>query len=192
MQQVKTTRVLGIADYEARWVHNSFLVELTATGVLPCDNYEAQIEQRPEKVLPPMWDMVFYIQTHCAKRLKPFIKKVLFVNTTGPQSIFVRDASGENEVPIQQAFEATTEGSRLDIGSTQDHIVYAKLPRSGSGHCGCIVVPEGSLVTAIHYRAFGPAPKEECDRFVLQNCGPLAADWDFRAGEIPWPLQALE
>ena len=42
------TRVFGYGEYEARWIQRSSLVKLTAKGILPCSNYRAQLEQRPE------------------------------------------------------------------------------------------------------------------------------------------------
>ena len=65
-------RTLGIANYDARWIYKSNLVKLTATGLLPCSNYTAELEQRPENILPAMWDMVFYTQLYCQKAIKPF------------------------------------------------------------------------------------------------------------------------
>ncbi len=77
MSETKAVRLLGLAEYEARWIHITFMVKLTAKGTLPCFNYEAQLEQRPERVLPPMWDMLFYVEPVCEKALRPFEKEVV-------------------------------------------------------------------------------------------------------------------
>ncbi len=187
MENIANHRVYGVARYEARWINKSFLVRLTATGILPCSNYRAQLEKRPERVLPPMWDMVFYIQDHCEKALCPFKSEVVMVNSTDANSLTIRDATGDVDVPILQPFEVLAEPSPLQFGGAQQHIVYAKLPHSSSHH-GCIVVPEDTLVTAVHYRAFGPAPKSECEAFVNEHCSGLPESFAFRSGEIPWPL----
>ena len=100
-ERASISRVYGSAEYEAKWIGKSLLVELTATGILPCSNYVAQLEQRPERILPPMWDMVFYAPNFCEKAKKPFSESVVFVNNVGATSIFVVDENGEQEVPIK-------------------------------------------------------------------------------------------
>ena len=46
-------RVLGVAEYEAKWVQRSNLIRLRASGILPCSNYKAQLEQRPGRHRQP-------------------------------------------------------------------------------------------------------------------------------------------
>jgi len=177
-----TRKVLGSGTYQARWVARSNLVQLTAMGMLPCSNYVAQLEKRPERVTPPHWDLVFFIEDTCEKGLKPFVASVVMVNSNGADSLLVRDAAGEHEVPIEHAFEVATKDSN-------DHVVYARLPKPEAGHRGCVIAPADHLVSAIHYKAFGPAPRSECERFVSEHC--LGSVPGFvPGGEIPWPVLA--
>lgn len=192
MSEETTTKVLGVAEYEARWIQRSFMVRLTAKGILPCSNYRAQLEKRPERVVPPMWDMAFFIQNYCEKALKPFEVEAIILNAEGAKLIIVHDAAGEHEVPIQESTASIEQPAELQSAADRDEfVVYAKLPKPDEGHFGCIIVPADSFVTAIHYRAFGPSSRKQCEEFASKNCifghppprGELQA-----SGEIPWPL----
>lgn len=192
MAAKSTNRVLGIGNYEARWVAKSLLVRLTATGILPCSNYEAQLEKRHERVYPPMWDMVFIVEDYCEKGLKPFSVEAVMTSSSDATKIIVRDAAGEHEVPILLSHEMTGTARVLESAADIDqYIVYAKLPKMDNAHYGCIVVPADTLVTGIHYRTFGPASKAECDAYTAKNCTKETLDLSelkLAGGEMPWPL----
>ncbi|MCR5856520.1 hypothetical protein [Mesorhizobium sp. J428] len=183
-----TEKVLGTAEYRAVRSPLEGTVTLTAAGILPCMNYSAQLEMRPERIMPPMWDMVFFVQPLCLTAMKPFeISVVIAGNAAKFDVIRVMDATGWVEVPVVDPFvpvnfaEAQAEAARF--------LVYARLPfPPGSTHSGCIVVPEGTLVPAIYYRAFGPASRQECDAWLLKNCGAFkAAPAGTPGGDVPWP-----
>ncbi|MBX3529121.1 MAG: hypothetical protein KF849_00835 [Rhizobiaceae bacterium] len=184
----KPQRVLGVGQYEARWIQRSTLVELTAIGILPCMNYHAQLEPRPERVVPAMWDMVFYIQNVCLMALRPFRASVVVHDAANADRLIVRDAAGTHEVPIQpwigaEPFVASAEAIDIDL-----HGVHARLPKVGERPHGCIVVPEGTLLPAIYYRVFGPAPLQACEAFRARNCERPEAKRLAPGGEVPWPL----
>lgn len=172
--------VLGIAQYTAVRAPRSDLVVLTAVGILPCANYIAELVQRPERIFPPMWSMVFYTQLLCLRALKPFEVKVhMNIEDSGTeQHITVFDAAGENKVLIvNQIPAAESRGADPELFK-----VYARLPKH-RGPMGCIVVPADALVPAIYYTAFGPATKSECDAWLLKNCVEAVTE----GGEVPWP-----
>lgn len=185
MQDSDTKIVLGSAQYEARWIARTFMVRLVARGVMPCANYIAQLEKRPERVLPPMWNLVFYVPNFCLTALRPFEVEAIMINDVGARTITVFDATGEHAVPIQQSVEVR---DAEPVEGDEAYVVHARLPRTGDHHHGCLVVPESVLVTAIHYRAFGPAAKDECDAFVLANCSSVTPDLRIKGPEVPWPL----
>jgi hypothetical protein len=175
--------VLGTAQYTAIRAPRSDLVVLTAVGILPCANYIAELVQRPERIFPPMWSMVFYTQLLCLRALKPFEVKVhMNIEDSGAeQHITVFDAAGENKVLIVNQIPA----AEMRLAVPESFKVCARLQAPGvnrSGHTGCIVVPADALMPAIYYTAFGPAPKPECDAFVVASCGAAAM-----GGEVPWP-----
>ena len=55
---------------------------------------------------------------------------------------------------------------------------YAVYSLSGSlpQYTGCIIVREGDMVLAIYSRAFGPDSRDNCERFVAENCGAITLD----------------
>lgn len=188
MTKEKHKRTYGIAEYSANWIGKSLLVKLTASGVLPCANYSAQLEKRPERVDPPNWDMIFYTQDVCLKALKPFTVEASFPNTTGAKSIVVYDAIGKHEVSIEfdaEQADAEDYGPIECCADRDEYVVYGRLPKPDTGHKGCIVVPADNIVLGIYYRAFGPASKVECDAFALKNCAPASP---FLGGDVPFPL----
>lgn len=187
MAQEKYHRTYGIAQYKAHWVGKSLLVKLTASGVLPCANYCAQLEKRPERFDPPNFDMIFYVQDVCQKALRPFAVEATFPNLNGSKSVTVYDALGEHEVLIEFDFGQTDTDSFGAIeccAENDEFIVYGRLPKPDNGHQGCIVVPADNFVPAIYYPAFGPASRADCDEFALKHCTPAIP---FLAGDVPFP-----
>ena len=188
MADKSTQRVLGTARYEARWVARSLLVKLTASGILPCANYSAQLEQRPIKPLPSAWDMIFYVEPFCLKALKPFSSEVYVPNPNSAKHISVRDATGEHDVPVLPAFgDMAGEDSTRAIW-TEHFNVYSLLTEPQNGHVGCFIVPYGALLPAIYRHAFGPASRLECEGFVTEHCREISTLKAEQGHEIPWPL----
>lgn len=193
----RSTKVLGLATYTALRAPRSDLVTLTATGVLPCANYAADLLMRPERVVPPMWSLVFFVEEVCLRAIRPFVIEAhMAVPADAPtQQITVLDASGSVRVPILDEIEpaAATFGS---IG-TDRFCVYARLPYPSvktGGHVACFVAPADALVAAIYYRAYGPASRQECDDFIASSCVPSTAGALKTKGgnEVPWPAFAEE
>lgn len=174
-------KVLGTAQYRAVRSPLEGTITLTATGILPCSNYSAQLEMRPERILPPMWNLVFFTQPLCIRAIKPFEITVVMADTG--DTIRVMDATGWVEVPVVDPF-LPVEFTRTQAEET-DYVVYSRLPVTSPPH-GCIVVPADAIVIAIYYRVFGPASKRACDEFAMTKCGPLASA--AKGGEVPWPL----
>jgi len=191
MSDVK--KVLGVGHYTARWVQRSSLVELTATGLLPCFNYSAALEMRPERVFPPMWNMVFYTQDVCMTAVKPFSISQQFAmsEVQEGQSIIIHDATGEVEVPIEHDGAAALSPTSDGLNGILDdlYFVYARLPKNTGAYQGCVIAPVSSVVLGIYYRAYGPASKAECENWMATNCteGDVI---ELAGGEIPWPLLA--
>ena len=190
MERKSVTKVLGTANrYEAHWVGKSLLVKLSAKGLMPCLNMESAFERDPREIEPPIHRFVFFVEDYCLTAVKEIDATITFPNTTFADSVVVLDAEGEHVVPVKDANAELMPTKKM--GEQEDFIVYAKLPKPDKGHHFCIVVPEGTIVTADRYRAFGPASKEDCDDFVLKNCSsavPAKPDY-LRGGEIPWPLE---
>ena len=54
-----------------------------------------------------------------------------------------------------------------DNKNEKRYIVAASV---GSDHADCIVAEEDALIVATHRKVFGPASKQECERWLRQNC----------------------
>jgi hypothetical protein len=54
-----------------------------------------------------------------------------------------------------------------DYGSREQYIVIARV---GTKYEGCRIIPEGDPYPAIYTQVFGPASKEECERWLRENC----------------------
>ncbi|WP_299822960.1 hypothetical protein [uncultured Jannaschia sp.] len=188
----EVNKVYGVGQYSARWVQRSSLVEITTSGLLPCLNYSASLEKRPERVLPPMWDMIFYTQDVCLAAVKPFYITQQFAmdEVTDGQKVILYDATGQVEVPIERdgdiKVSSAAEGIKRLINDM--YIVYAQLPKHSGTYKGCIIGHVNSAVLGIYYRAYGPASRAECDKWLSDNCAE--ADFELASGEIPWPLYA--
>lgn len=181
------TKVLGSATYSALRSPLEGIVTLTARGVLPCFNYRAELEQRPEKILPPMWQLVFWVEDVCLRAIKPFEVSVV-VHGAGSRPLRVLDATGWVEVPITDPFVPVDLWK--DRIADDAYLVYARLPvpENGELNNGCMIVPEGTIVPAIYYSAFGPSSKAECQKWLTDNCSrDDFPGWSLRGGEVPWP-----
>ncbi len=175
-------QVLGHGVYTAHWVARSNLVKLSATGLLPCSNYVAQLEKRPGEETPPSWNLVFYVEDICEKGLASFNESVVMMNMSGAQTVVVHDALGAHEIPIND---------NMDAAENHDgyYVVYASFPKPVYGHQGCEIVPQSAIVTADRYRAFGPATYEFCQEFIADH-QYTEPNLVIASGEIPWPLLA--
>jgi hypothetical protein len=173
----------GVAQhYRARWVQRSVLVELSATGVLPCHNYHAAIEPRqPDS--SAAWNMLFCTQDICLPAVKPFsVMRTFAFDSGGSPHISVFDAVGEHKVAIKNDESAHDAGPQK---AAEQWSVYARLPKNaGAAAQGCFIVPENSLVSAIYYLAFGPAEREACDSWLAEHCEASAQP----SANVVWPL----
>lgn len=188
MSTEQSKRVLGLGQYEARWVQRSTLVELTATGILPCVNYHAQLEKGPERVLPAIWDMVFYVQEVCLPAIRPFRTSVIVHDAASADKLIVHDAAGHHEVSIQQWIGAEPPVALSDAIGIDLFNVHALLPKIGDRPHGCIIAPFGALMPAIYYRVFGPAPLLECEAWKTRRCRSAEDKVRSKGNEVPWPL----
>ncbi len=151
-----TTRMLGCADYEARWVDDSQMVQLTARGFLPCANHHAQLEKR----LGATWEMVFYTQESCTENYSPFCLQALVMVEGKNDTMIVMDALGEQVIAIQPAKRAAPEE---DSGP---YIVYTRKSAVNVPDETYFIQPVGTKVLPIYSRTFGPANKADCDAFI--------------------------
>ena len=156
MTRKATTRMLGCADYEARWVDESQMVQLTARGFLPCANHQAQLEKSTDGG----WETVFYTQETAIESYTPFCLQVFVMADKDMNTIVVRDALGAHELVIQAALVMTPEE---DSGH---YIVYARKAAIDVPDETYFTQPVGTKVLPLYNRAYGPASKADCATFI--------------------------
>ena len=156
MGRKSTTRMLGCAEYEAKWIDDSMAVQLTARGFLPCANHFAQLEKRTDG----SWETVFYTQDCREEKHTPFCRQAVLIAGNDQNTVFVTDALGRHEVTIHSAdVVAITD-------QTGTHIVYARKTSLNVPDETFFTQPLGTKVLPIYSRAFGPSSKAECDAFI--------------------------
>ena len=156
MGRKSTTRMLGCAEYEAKWMDDSMAVQLTARGFLPCANHFAQLEKRGDG----HWETVFYTQDSRIEKPTPFCQHVILMVESDQDSVFVVDALGRHEVAISPAESVVPEDQ------TGVYIVYARKTAVNVPDETFFTQPVGTKVLPIYSRAFGPSSKAECDAFI--------------------------
>lgn len=199
MTEESRTEVLGVGEYRANWIARSLSIRVRARGLLPCENYDAFLSIDETDASGMTFDMTFLVDDYCIRQTKPFFVESGTVwrgDEMSSAAVVIRDSVGTHKIEVEEDDYAAPDQFRVSTSSLAEeldiYLVYAKLPQYSGSHHGCIVVPADSFVTAIRYRAFGPASREECERFVAESCSievppkPILA-----AGEIPWPLKPV-
>jgi len=156
MTRETTLRMLGCADYEARWVDESQMVQLTARGFLPCANHHAQLEKGADGG----WETVFYTQEHAEESYTSFCLQAFVMVDKNSNAILVKDALGVHELPIQAPVVKPEEA---DTGL---YIVYARKAAIDVPDETYFTQPVGTKVLPIYSRAYGPASKADCAAFI--------------------------
>ncbi|WP_373488689.1 hypothetical protein [Blastomonas sp.] len=183
MNETKIRRVLGTGTYTAIRSEPDGLVTLRAVGLLNCANYKAQLEQRPERIRPPFYDMAFYVSDICLPAMLPFDISITVFGSDDSEAITVYDATGSVDVPVKNVFEEESHFAVAEGAADRDEfLVYARLPVGDGRLHGCIVVPADTMVLAIYFLAFGPASKAECEAFAAEKCGT-----SINVPAVPWP-----
>ncbi|MBL1436071.1 MAG: hypothetical protein COB08_007715 [Rhodobacteraceae bacterium] len=156
MGRKTTTRMLGCAEYDAKWIDDSMAVRLTARGFLPCTNHLAQLEKRVDDGV----ELVFYTQDSREEAHTPFCLQAILMVEGDSNVVLVVDALGTQEVAIRPAENMTPEE---DTGA---HIVYARKTVVNVPDETYFTLPVGTKVLPIYSRAFGPSSKAECTAFI--------------------------
>ena len=116
MGRKNTMRMLGCADYEAKWIDDSMAVRLTARGFLPCANHFAQLEVQADGSC----EMVFYIQDSRDESYSPFCLQTIVMVEGDHDTVVMVDALGQHEIRVKPAEIKVREDAR------GQYIVYAR------------------------------------------------------------------
>lgn len=188
MEQMHTTRVHGSANYKAQWIGQSTAVLLTASGVLPCKNFLAQLERRGSRISPSTWELVFYMPCEFENAPKSFESEAIVLNTSGDKNLVVIDAMGEHVVPIQAAVNTESENLPTDAYSPSFYVVYNRSGEAEKLGSQIFMMLEGTVVLPIFKKAFGPASKSDCEGFIEATSQMSTATLDGVSEDIPRSL----
>lgn len=155
MGRKQTTRMLGCAEYTAKWIDESMAVRLTARGFLPCVNHFAQLEKRRDG----SFETVFYTQETREESHTPFCLQAIVLASDGQSTVAVSDAFGRRQIKIEAADPAP-------LIAPGEHIVYARFSALDLPDETYFTQPVGTKVLPIYKRVFGPASKQDCDGFI--------------------------
>jgi len=156
MGRKSTMRMLGCAEYEAKWVDDSMAVRVNARGFLPCDNHFAQLEAQTGGGC----EMVFYIQESRDESYSPFCLQTIVMVEDDSETVVIVDALGRHEIPVKPADDVMRE----DLSG--EHIVYARKSSVNVPDETYFTQPVGTKVLPIFSRAYGPSSKPDCEAFI--------------------------
>lgn len=156
MGRKNTMRMLGCADYEAKWIDDSLAVRITARGFLPCANHFAQLEVQADGCC----EMVFYTQDSRDESYSPFFLQAIVMLENNRDTVLLVDALGQHEIRVKP-----TEAKLREETSGQ-HIVYARNTSVNVPDETYFTQPVGTKVLPIFKRAYGPASKADCEAFI--------------------------
>lgn len=150
----------GGATYSA--TQTGDIVTLTATGILPCSNWEARLVQRPERIFPPFHDFVVFTTDICLTATRPFSESVMFRSDAPLEELIVFEGEKRVAVPVR----AVGEPGGYEAPAEEMFIVIQNLnpPRN------CRIIPEDTIFIAIFARVFGPDTQEACEAWAAENC----------------------
>jgi len=174
MGRKNTMRMLGCAEYEAKWIDDSMAVRLTARGFLPCANHFAQLEVQADGGC----EMVFYTQDSRDESYSPFCLQAIVMVADDQDTIVMVDALGQHEIRVKPA-----EVKRRDETSGL-HIVYARNSSVNVPDETYFTQPVGTKVLPIFARAYGPSCKPDCEAFIASANADFMMELDMLHAKI--------
>ena len=168
-----TTRMLGCAEYTAKWIDQGTAVKLEARGFLPCANHHAQLEKRLAPDGAVFTEMVFYTQDCREEDFSPFQLETIVLNESEAEGLIVLDALGLHNVEIAPATQEAEQPLSDDAEDAVQHLVYCRPKGAGDIREACFMVPVGTKVLPIFRLAYGPANKQDCASFIAAETHPF-------------------
>ena len=154
------TEQTGGATYSASQTGDT--VTLTATGILPCSNWEARLIQRPERIFPPFYELVIFTTEICLTATQPFSESVMFRSEQPVRELTVFE--GEKRVTVTVTQTGTPGG--YEPPAEERFVVIQNLNPPHN----CQIIPEGTIFIAIFSTVFGPDTREACEAWAAENC----------------------
>ena len=162
-----------LLDFESAVVRPGFVSGtyfLMVRGTKPCINMEVSLSARIYIQCPEYWgiEVVGHLPGGiCLTAIGNYDIAIQLTGITGSRGIEVIGATRSEQIEVPGGCSDSQ-----DFTVQETRFIVIALARSGSDkYRGCRVVPEGSSYAKIYGEVFGPASREECDRWVAENCG---------------------
>ncbi len=168
-------------------VKNNGVISMTLSGALANSCYTAiTVDKYPggniQYVQDPGSAQIFIEETirpnsgFCTMALVPWIEHVNIVDSKHKNvTIFIND-----EIAL-----------KLTVKTVSKKCIVIALTASGqNGYEGCSVVPSDAVYPFIYSKVYGPASKEKCGKWLMENCvRTMGGDWPFpMGGGVPGPF----
>ena len=167
-------------DLKGYAVRKNGVINVTLSGLLANSCYTSKIvDKYPggniQYVQAPGSAQVFIEETirpnsgFCTMALVPWVEHVNIVDSKHKNvTVFIND-----EIAL-----------KLVVKTAPKKFIVIALTTSGSdGHKGCSVVASDAVYPAIYSKVYGPASKEKCDKWLIENCTITTF-----GGEWPFPM----
>lgn len=182
-------RLCPAGSYHAKIPIGSNEAELTATVVLPTTGYQVKFVQRPERILPPMFNIVCKSPSgNVPQVFTPYTTKISVPQATGGDLITIFDASGNRTAYVSKECGGIV-GAACSLGNEFCHFE--------DGICSSHADAVGLCLPKPSYCTGQYAPVAGCDGETYTNsCFARAAGTSVAKklleavdglGGVPWP-----
>ncbi|HEY0151551.1 MAG TPA: hypothetical protein VGB92_06115 [Longimicrobium sp.] len=164
-----------LLDFDSAHVTPGFIPGtyfLTVAGTKPCSNMTVTLSPLIYIRCPEYWgiEVVGHLPHGiCLNRIAPYEETIPLTGIIGSAGIEVIGARRTERFEIEGGcsqeldFSAGPGGDRF--------IVIALTGSEGEKHQGCKTLPENAIYPRIYSQVFGPASREECERWTAEKCG---------------------
>lgn len=166
-----------LLDFESVDVHPGFISGtyfLTVRGIKPCINMRVTLSPRIYIRCPEYWgiEVVGHLPGGiCLEAIGHYDETIELTGITGSRGIEVIGATKTETRDVPGGCDGSSDFSARTGEKGEQFIVIALTGSSGDKYRGCRVIPEGNPYPAIYSQVFGPASREECAKWVEENCG---------------------
>lgn len=147
---------------------------LTVSGTTPCINMVVSLSPRVYVRCPEHWgiEVVGYLpEGLCFTSQGHYEETIVLTGITGSRGIEVIGATKTEIRDVSGGCDDSGAFSADAAKGGEQFIVIALTASDGEKHKGCRVVPDGDPYVAIYSQVFGPASRQECEKWMADHCG---------------------
>jgi hypothetical protein len=166
-----------LLDFESVEVSGGFVNDtyfLTVRGTTPCINMKVSLSPLIYIRCPEYWgiEVVGHLPHGiCLDAIGHYEETIELTGITGSRGIEVIGATRTEIRDVPGGCDDSRAFSARAAEGGEQFIVIALTASDGEKHKGCRVVPDGSPYARIYSQVFGPASREECEKWIADNCG---------------------